>query len=354
MKRFTLTLLFVILIYANESLALPTIVHSYISFASSKIPTIPADIQVYVGSADNPTLINDEGTICEGSYDEDCQKDPTNPCDLSQSEWILGWGTHFWDPYEGPGSNNSCDSDKSKLCNCYNFPINVDNLNAYEHASSLFEECKTDYHDGKIKSSYYKLGKIAHLLEDMGTPAHTHLDCHVGDYLLLNTFDDDSFEEYVESTLISYSVFQTKYPIKDLTPVDVLTLSDFGYPSEPLLFRLFYSMAQFASGFDSDDSNGSFENGIRIGRSIKIIKDIFDKADIKSVYKYYVLKPGDVIKEFDYDVSIARKKVILYQIPDFLNGETIRQYLNTISKDHNKKLHERSKKILLEIAEINR
>ena len=103
--------------------------------------------------------------------------------------------------------------------------------------------------------AYWYLGRVGHLLQDMASPAHVHLDAHLPES---TDVSGDSYERWTQFEdnykRITYQSANTEIP-------DVLLLPDppFSTPAcwDRNLTRLFWNLAMFTRGFDSDDSNDS-------------------------------------------------------------------------------------------------
>jgi len=147
-----------------------------------------------------------------------------------------------------------------------------------------------------------------HLLTDMGVPAHVHLDPHISD---ASTVGDDSFEEFMwqkyvsDGNLAGRVAFESDFPVSDLIPADYKNFYDGGYYEEPLLFRIFYSLANESTAFDSDDADGTTDNGVRRGLSIPISNSDINKVfAFRAGYKDELLQGG-------YQLAQSRNKFTL-------------------------------------------
>lgn len=262
-------LICIVLLFAGVAEALPTHLHSIISWQAAQTFEAPAEIRLkYLGNVDDPTRDNLNGSICEGAYDED---EDRNPLDGGSWSGFVRWGSHFWDPSGGPYGG--------KL---ESYEFNKDDENAFQRAEivygaeSIYKSAKLLYRDDPEKA-YYELGRVAHLLEDMATPAHVHLDLHLPEENPV--VGDDSYEVYVRNKYNAHKDFkledrqqgredfESDFPAADISPVDASTLSEFDPPhgvtvGEPMLFRLFNSMATKAAEWDSDDGVGTGGHGI--------------------------------------------------------------------------------------------
>jgi len=293
-----LTAILFLPLLSGQAHALYAELHSMLSYEASLIQGVPSEMRVYVGDPDR-CFGRFTDSICGGAYDEDADRDPRlsglNPGTLLG---LLNWGTHFWDPDGGPTGG--------RLDNIGGIPVNLDRQNAYQRAWMLYETAKYLYPADPI-TAYYTLGRVTHLLEDMATPAHVHLDAHIGD---ASPTGDDSFEEY---TAVKYvypdifeglAAFERDFPPAGLSPVDYTALSDGGFV-EPTLFKLFLSMARISDGYDSDDADGKTDAGVRRGVSVKVSgTDLREVLLLRSGYPEEPLAAG-------YGTSPARSKFIL-------------------------------------------
>jgi len=257
------TLAFFVLFPTRHADALYSELHSLMAYEASFISGSPSEIRVYAGAP--KTSVAPGSGICAGAYDEDAERDPRLTSGVSTWWGLLNWGTHFWNPAEGPGGG--------LLKTVETFPVNLEGRNAYQRARQLYETAKVLYGEDP-PAAYHLLGRVVHLLTDMATPAHVHLDVHIAD---TSETGDDSLEEYTASRYVSpglpagLAAFETDFPLESLSSADLTNLADGGYPGEPLLFRLFYSMAETAGGFDSDDADGSLDKGCRRGKSVPVL-----------------------------------------------------------------------------------
>lgn len=162
----------------------------------------------------------------------------------------------------------------------------------YEQAVAAFPTDPGQAHD--------LLGRVLHLLTDMATPAHTHLDPHVSDKLatLLDTpgLAVDCFERYLGWHYVTGKPdtgnidptgrlrFEGDFLQDPIQPVWPVYLDDGGHPELGDLYRLFYSMAIHTARWDSNDADGTGPAGIG-GGSLrwrwKIDVPFVDPASIK-------------------------------------------------------------------------
>ncbi|MBI4093058.1 MAG: HYR domain-containing protein, partial [Candidatus Kerfeldbacteria bacterium] len=180
---------------------------------------------------------------------------------------------HFWqpdDPMDGTYRHGLDDPDV--LEGCYNLArtLGIGNCGIitsnYDRARKWWvEEVIAKYHTERNRSYYY-LGRVAHLLEDLAVPAHTHLDDHV---TLLG--DSDTYEEFsgakdpwggADGFNVQHfkgkDYFGQQYKYEFILP-------NFNWPSiEPstndYFFRLFWYTAQKTQYYASDDWDASTDN----------------------------------------------------------------------------------------------
>ena len=244
-------------------------VHQYLSHQAYLLLSgeMKGEFEQYIGN-DDACVSNsscgdsDSGiTITEGAYEED-----TTPLYLN----------HFYNP------NN--DNETNMLC----LPIGFCYTSAYERAEYLFNLSVYHYINKSNKElSYYYLGRVAHLLEDVSVPAHTHLDAHWG------PFGDDSYEDYMAVHFREYNISSLMDYINTNNLILGEVSSSLGYESgygvfatpnsndmleggssinnednfislNNSLFSLFYDMAEISDDFDSDDVCGEVDECRRI------------------------------------------------------------------------------------------
>lgn len=273
--------------------------HKIIAYEAAFLQGVPTEIGIYYGNIENcPSGL--KNNICDGLYDEDADRDPRiNPGNPFVWFSLFNWGTHFWNPEGGPHGG--------LLESVGNVALNLDSQNAYQRAKDLYEKAVSIYNDDPFYA-YYLLGRVVHLLEDMATPSHVHLDPHIDDSTI---YGDDSFEEYLN---LNYSDdedgivrFRKDFSFFNLLPINYKILPDGGYSEEPPLFNIFYSMANISKSFDSDDADGSIDRGIRRGKSIIPVRNI-------STLKYaWAIKSNSFEKKIllNYGISKKRNKFIL-------------------------------------------
>ena len=245
------------------------------------MPAGPAEIgnDTYVGTPDNPIGDDRDNSLCEGVFDEDYDRTPRSIFDLldvSNPNLIWGWGSHFWDPAAGPEAGQ--------------LPVlnPPPPQNAYQRGAMLYSQAVERYptdHAG----AYYLLGRVVHLLTDMATPAHTHLDVHVADGLAgivdAPMLAADSLEQYLSSGYVTRLDmpsdpdptgrlrFEQDFVAAPIDAVALIYLSDGGHPSLGDLYKIFYSMARQSARWDSNDSDGTGPQGIG-GGSLRWFREI--------------------------------------------------------------------------------
>ena len=208
------------------------------------------------------------GWIAQGAYDEDhCQFEPYPPC----WPWIpSGW--HSWDPDTG---------------GYWQVLFWPDDGPGLSRAGDLFAEAMGVHAAGDVEAAYRYLGRAVHLLGDMATPAHVHLDTH------LPPLDMDPYEMWLnESDLANTRAWLAGHPpgpewdlaYDALPPWDELGMDLQGQleaasqvyggrasgqelwqlgpeGSDVVIFRLMFLMAEEADNWDSDDVQGEQHHG---------------------------------------------------------------------------------------------
>lgn len=57
----------------------------------------------------------------------------------------------------------------------------LSSVNAVDYASDIWQDALINYESNNKNAAYFKLGRLSHLLEDMGTPAHVQADFHASE-----------------------------------------------------------------------------------------------------------------------------------------------------------------------------
>jgi hypothetical protein len=206
--------------------------------------------------------------IAQGAWDEDyCEFEPYPPC----WPWIPnGW--HSWDP----------DTDRY-----WELPGWGDVGSGLSRADGLFTMAVESHVAGDAEAAYRYLGRAIHILGDMATPAHVHLDTH------LPPFDTDPYEMWLnEGDLTNTRAWIAQHPASpawDLAFGDLPTWAELdsdlqgqleaasqvygGRNSgqelwllgpegrDVVVFRLMFLMAEEADNWDSDDVQGEQHHG---------------------------------------------------------------------------------------------
>ena len=212
-------------------------------------------------AADSYGLSGMEATwIAQGAYDED-------HCDLNYPpcSGLLGlFGFHSWNP----------DTDG------YWTPIIIESGSGLGHINLLFDNAVNAYLVGNYEVSYLWLGRAVHILGDVGTPAHVHLDEHADgdtyeDWLGVNDLENtaawivanppgpewdmdfhdlptwDELNTDLQNSLndasLEYGGRGSGEELWNLGPVEYDHL---------ILFRLMFLVAEEADNWDSDDAEG--------------------------------------------------------------------------------------------------
>ena len=202
--------------------------------------------------------------IAQGAWDEDhCAFEPYPPC----IPWIPN-GYHSWDPDTG---------------GYWTEPAWWPQFGSgLAHAGWLFDLAVAAHVAGDDEAAHRYLGRAVHMLGDMATPAHVHLDTH------LPPFDMDPYEMWLnEDDLANTRAWIALYPagpgwdldFHELPAWDGLgadlqgqleaasqvygergsgqelwQLGPAGH--DPVIYRLMFLMAEEADNWDSDDVAG--------------------------------------------------------------------------------------------------
>ena len=206
--------------------------------------------------------------IAQGAYDEDhCAFTTYPPC-----QFAIPNGHHSWDPDTGQW---------------WVIPGWPDLGSGLTRAHDLFANALEAREQGDTEAAYLWLGRSIHILGDMATPAHVHLDMH------LPPFDSDRYELWLGSDDLSntgaWIAAHSPGPIWDLDVGDLpawdeldaglqaqLQAASQAYGGrdsgqdlwqlgpkdhDPVVFRLIYLMAEAADDWNSNDAAGEHHNG---------------------------------------------------------------------------------------------
>lgn len=116
-------------------------------------------------------------------------------------------------------------------------------------AQARFAQAIANYNINNLQNAYYWLGRTAHLLMDMSVPAHVQLDQHL--------IPSDNYEDFIGNWEFHYKHIDSSSP--NTTPPLPPFASYNNYTPDWFnddLTNLFYSLANFADQFDSDDEFG--------------------------------------------------------------------------------------------------
>jgi hypothetical protein len=255
------------------------------------------------------TAGTDGNDIIEGTQEED-QYDPLRQVYVAESLSACSFfSRHFWEPDDY--DSGIFDTGLGQLSfPCPTLPDEAKG-SAFNKADIYWTRAKSEYFLGNRDLAYYYLGRVVHLLEDMSSTPHTHLDPHPDAFGL---FDDDEFEAYMgrkyddwdhnpetgevsghrgfDNNYIRWGWDHTSKNSVQLTPVDPDNLAakiydewygskfkhrghDAGWPAwafghsqdnpaqarldftrRSRLFRLFYSLTETTDDFPSDGEDG--------------------------------------------------------------------------------------------------
>jgi hypothetical protein len=168
--------------------------------------------------------------LLEGAMEEDTESDTIAKA-------------HFWDPDLGYEVGMTfCQSNLAR-------------------AQEQFQMAVHAYNDNDKATAYYRLGRVAHLLGDMGVPEHAHRDPHLDGWSYLTPNDFSSYEDYTKLYYRGYTGSGSPKSVSSL-PLAFPTYSDRPSSYDPDLARLFYNQAEYTQHFDSSDMDG---NGVGYG-----------------------------------------------------------------------------------------
>jgi len=188
-------------------------------------------------------------SVLEGAWEED-----EDHYDIDGLVSIIdknSYFRHFWDPDVG-----------------YDWGIDTfgefgRNHSALYQAQYWWNKAIAAYATNK-SLAYYYLGRVVHLLGDMGVPEHVHNDLHPGspDSPMANLIlDKDDYSNYEEYTKIYYRKTTGSDSPKDIDALP-LNLPNSYVPTnyDSKLAKLFYNMAQYTQHFDSSNTDSNYGN----------------------------------------------------------------------------------------------
>lgn len=132
---------------------------------------------------------------------------------------------------------------------------------AKTRASSLFSQAATEYRAGHISESFRLLGRVCHLVQDMGVPAHTLLDSHLPKLEELRRIWGVPFFHVCDTLHFGDGDFLHAYAINRARHFHWTTqvLPPLGFS----LGEVMYNVAIVSRRYDSDDCDGTFDQGAR-------------------------------------------------------------------------------------------
>ncbi len=273
------------------------------------------EIYQYIGSIDE-RYDNQEAligsTIIKGTHDED-EYDPLSNVAYNHFEGKLSnFNSHFWDNnqydisisglpilewkfwsavkkaefywYGGKDYYPNIELTENASCKiCIPF---YDQYIEYKSSEVSFSGLINLYIRGEKDKAYYYLGRLIHLLSDMGVPAHVHNDPHPL---------HDSYESFI-ATDKNYQMFthansyggETDYEqCPDNSPWKE------NWNDKSKLFKIFYWLSEKADDFESNDEDGEDEYHKK-GHSVPInnimeYQSVFHpfECSSKEIYAYY-------------------------------------------------------------------
>jgi len=164
------------------------------------------------------------------------------------------WATDKNAPYDSVTAliEGVCEEDKPETRSIHHFWNPDGNYNAglplcssaLQMAQNRYASAVSQYRAGNKAQAWYWLGRCIHLLCDMSVPAHVQLDDHLF---------GDSYESYAANHYREIRAENAlEVPVRSyprLTPAE--------FNAE--LTSIFYSLADYADQFDSDDVDGSLQ-----------------------------------------------------------------------------------------------
>lgn len=214
-------------------------VHQWIAFQAKSLWSV-SEFSNYFPTQYNAERSGSKNDVLEGTRMEDdatylddgFSTDVYSPC--TGWSWDSGYTgnhpycNHFWDPDGGQDEG---------------LYYSVQWSSSYRRAQNLWDTKVIPLYATNKAESYYWLGRVAHLMTDMGVPAHVNS--------LSNSYGDldihpvsDSYESYMGDNYNNW-------------------VASGSATSNLNLYDLFYDMAETTDNFDSDDANGELDAGSR-------------------------------------------------------------------------------------------
>ncbi|MBC8095863.1 MAG: hypothetical protein H7Y43_08620 [Akkermansiaceae bacterium] len=137
-------------------------------------------------------------------------------------------------------------------------------MSALQKAQLLWDKAVKEYGQGNKGKAYWLLGRVAHLLGDMASPAHVHPDEHLDEPFSIISANEDSCEKWVDYAE-HHTAINSDSPGADIPDPALLPDPPFSTPQcyDAEVTRLFYHLAGIARQFDSNDS-GNVDSGFTI------------------------------------------------------------------------------------------
>lgn len=143
---------------------------------------------------------------------------------------------------------------------------------APNRAERYWKKAIEQYQNKELERAFYNLGKVCHLLADVGTPAHVHNDGHMGVNWLKTILskigidvdvpdffkvDDDKYEVTTGKIIEENLSKLDKDNADEALPQNWRLTDSFVYCQDWKLYNYFNSLADHAKKYDSDDVDGS-------------------------------------------------------------------------------------------------
>jgi tetratricopeptide (TPR) repeat protein len=233
------------------------------------------ELQKHIGNDENGISdFNPGGLVVIGAHREDAEDI------VYKHNKLFGvYLTHFWRPDHGDSAKlyyllklweNAFEKATTYVNGNYSFSFESQ---SYSYANSLYYTALFNYYKTRSikrngvsvthtpvqrdKVVWEIIGRICHLLADVTTPAHVKNDIHVA--LPSNAYSD-TYENYMDAHHYYYT-YQTAANYGSLVPIHI-TDPSYVNNSVKTLKNLFYTSAQIADHFNSDDFPGNDSWGI--------------------------------------------------------------------------------------------
>lgn len=239
-------------VYAYEMSPPDRVTHQHMTNESKEIwISIPYEMKIHI---DNPINLNLDAPL-QADYDNgDDVITGSGEEDRALDTILAVFGNHFWQP-DNPDTILMLGNDDYN--DGLNTPLPQDS--SYRRALEFWTmNVIPNYLNGNVNESYYWLGRVAHLLQDVSQPSHVLMDPHP----IFSILEDYAGNESVYSQYDGKTYENQTYKYENLIPnFDWVAVEPTRAPDKWYieLFRLFWYTAQKTQYFASDDREQNFD-----------------------------------------------------------------------------------------------